>query len=256
MNAKKVFVIAHYTFLETVKSKLLLGVVFLALALCFVSYIASALTYGSPEKVALDVGLGLTSLAAKVIAIFYGVGIIQHEIENRTIYLILSRPVTKVQYLFGRLFGMGMMLMLNVVILGVFSLVAYLLMGGSIDSLMLWTLLFTFFESLLLLLLVVVFSLFSSKVLAILLAISSYVAGFSAHTLIESQQLSSEFLKNTLKIISFILPDFSRLNLKDYLLYQQELPIEFFVNSTLHSLFFMLSLLFIGSILMRTKSLD
>ena len=96
---KKIIIVARYTFSEAVKSKILLNIIFLGIAFLLSSYIASELTFGTPEKTSLDIGLGLTSIAIKIIAIFYGVNIIQSEIENRSIYLVLSRPITKVQYL-------------------------------------------------------------------------------------------------------------------------------------------------------------
>lgn len=257
MNLKKVTVVAKYTFLETIKSKLLLNIVFLACALAFISYIASSLTYGAPEKIALDVGLGLTSIATKVIAIFYGVGIIQQEIETRTIYLVLSRPVRKVEYFFGRLSGLSLMLLLNVFLVGGFALISYLFLGGMLTTLMLWTLFFTFFEALLLLLLVVICALFCSKVLAILLSITFYVAGYIAQDLLTSNTFVREgFFQPLLKLATLVLPNFSRLNLKDFLLYEQTLPQGYISSSTWYAIIFIIAFLIIGSILINKKSLD
>src|SRR5690606_25159790 len=140
-------IVAKYTLQEAIKSKLLLNVVFLGLALLGITLIATSLTYGAAEKVSLDVGLGLISLALKVIAVFYGVGIIQQEIETRSIYLILSRPIARSSYLIGRIAGMGAMLFLNIVILGPFAILLFAIQGGELSGLMIWTLLFTFFES-------------------------------------------------------------------------------------------------------------
>ncbi len=257
MNFKKISIVAKYTFLETVKSKLLLNIVFMAVAIALVSYIASALTYGTPDKIALDVGLGLTSIGVKVIAIFYGVGIIQHEIDTRTIYLVLSRPLRKVEYFLGRLSGLGLMLFLNVLLVGAFALIAYLFLGGQLSVLMVWTLLFTFLEALILLLLVVICALFSSKVLAILLSISCYVAGYIAHDLLLLNTFAQEgYFKPLLKLVTLVLPDFSRLNLKDYLLYEQTVPQGYLTSAGVYGSLFIIAFLIIGSILINKKSLD
>lgn len=254
---KKIFIVAQYTFSEAIKSKLLLNVVFIGCALLLSSYVASELAYGSPEKIALDIGLGLTSIAVKFIAVFYGVNIIQNEIENRSIYLILSRPITKIQYFLGRTLGMSSLLFLNVIILGPFSIALFLIMGGSLDALMAWTLLFTFFESLLLLLVVVVCSLFCSKVLAILLGVTSYVAGYVSTSLLESNEFAKEtFFKEVLKFVNVALPNFSRLNLSDHLLYVQEIQLSTLLATLGHSICFIIALLVAGSALMRAKSLD
>lgn len=254
---KKIAVVAKYTFIEALKSKLLLNVVFLGLALGCISYVAAELTYGEAQKISLDIGLGLISLALKVIAVFYGVGIIQHEIETRSIYLVLSRPIRKSAYLIGRLLGMSVMLLLNVMILGPFAILMYVVLGGDIQSLMIWTLVFSFLESLLLLLIVVVCSLFCSKVLAILLSISAYVAGYVSSSLLESNRFADTFVfRMILKTVDTVLPNFSRLNLKDYVLYQQSIDPSVLWGNLLYTALFMIVFVAIGSFIIEQKNFD
>lgn len=254
---KKILIVAQYTFNEALKSKLLLNVVFLGFAFLFSSYIASELTYGTPEKIAIDIGFGLTSIAVKIIAIFYGVNIIQNEIENRSIYLILSRPITKTQYFLGRTLGMSLILFLNVLLLGPFALALFVVLGGEIDPLMLWALFFTFIEALLLLLIVVTCSLFSSKVLSILLGVSAYISGYIAPSLLESNQFAKATGFNIiLKVVSTILPNFSRLNLKDFIIYQQNIETDILLATLTHSACFIIIFLLIGCFLMRQKNLN
>ena len=250
-------IVAKYTLQEAIKSKLLLNVVFLGLALLGITLIATSLTYGAAEKVSLDVGLGLISLALKVIAVFYGVGIIQQEIETRSIYLILSRPIARSSYLIGRIAGMGAMLFLNIVILGPFAILLFAIQGGELSGLMIWTLLFTFFESIILLLLLVVFSLFCSKVLAILFSISAYIGGYVSSSLLESNKfVDNVFINATLKVSNFILPNFSRLNIRDFLLYEQKLPSPELFQSLSHAFIYSVSLILIGVVIFKEKNLD
>lgn len=254
---KKIFLVAHYTFSEAVKSKILLNIIFLGLAFLISSYVASELTYGTPEKTSLDIGLGLTSIAVKIIAIFYGVSIIQSEVENRSIYLVLSRPITKIEYFLGRVLGMTGILFVNVFMLGAVSISLYLIMGGRVDALMLWAIFFSFIESLLLLLIVVTCSLFSSKVLSILLGLSAYISGYVSSGLLESNQFAKNGLFNfILRILDTTLPNFSRLNLKDFILYEQSVSFDILVATLAHACLFVIVYLILGSLLMKNKSLD
>ncbi len=254
---KKVLIVAQYTFGEAVKSKVLLNVIFLGLAFLLTSYIASELTYGIPEKTSLDIGLGLASIAVKIIALFYGVNIIQSEIETRSIYLVLSRPISKVQYFLGRILGMSLILFINVVLLGSISISLYYILGGDVSPLMFWSILFSFIESLILLLIVVTCSLFSSKVLSILLGISAYISGYISSALLESNHFASTGLFSiALKSLSTILPNFSRLNLKDFILYEQNISSSVLIATLGHSFLFCLIYLVLGSLLMKRKSLD
>ena len=254
---KKILIVARFTFYEAVKSKLLMNAVFLGTAILISTLIASSLTYGKPEKIALDIGLGLTSLSLKVIAIFYGVGIIQQEIESRSIYLVLSRPIGRAQYFIGRTIGMSLLLAVNTMILGVLSLVFFKVLGGSLDQLMLWTLLFMYMSSILLLLIVVITSLVVTKVIAILSAMSIYMAGHSASSLLESNNFAQAGVFNfVLEMVQFVLPDFSRLNLKDYILYEQSLPFDYLLKTLLASILYGLGLVSIGCYIIKKKNLD
>src|SRR5690606_19869137 len=253
----KLLVVAKYTFYEAVKSRLLVNVLFLGAAIILSSFIASELTYGNPEKVALDIGLGLTSIVLKVISVCYGVGIIQQEIENRSIYLVLSRPISRSEYFLGRIIGMSLLLLVNLLALGPFSIMSFSVLGGDIDSLMIWTLFFMYLESVMLLLVVVVLSLFCSKVVSILVSISIYIAGYVTESLLSSTTFAQEGLINSLlKLSQAVLPNFSRLNLKDLVLYETGLSTEYTLSTTVFSLVYMIGLVGIGSVLIGKKNLE
>ena len=73
MELDKIFTIAKYTCREILKSKVLLNITLLGIGLVCVTLIASQFTYGIPEKVALDFGLGTLSISSVAIAINSGV---------------------------------------------------------------------------------------------------------------------------------------------------------------------------------------
>ena len=97
MNAgsSKSLIVAYYTFKEILKSKILLNVFFVGLGLMLVTYVATEFTFGVPERVAVDFGLGMLSLSSLAISLFLGVGLLSKEIESRTVYMIISRPVPR-----------------------------------------------------------------------------------------------------------------------------------------------------------------
>ena len=103
-NLRKLYVIAYYTFREILKSNILVNVAILGLGLMLVTYVAFSFTYGEASRVALDFGLGMLSLSSVGIAIFIGVGLLSKEIENRTVYMIISRPVPRYIFILGKIF--------------------------------------------------------------------------------------------------------------------------------------------------------
>jgi len=104
---KNILTIAKFTFIEVYRSKIMLGVVFLALGMLIMTMVASAFAYGAPDKVALDFAIGMMSVANLLIAIFLGVTLISKEIESRTLYMVLSRPISRFAFLLGKIFGLS-----------------------------------------------------------------------------------------------------------------------------------------------------
>jgi ABC-type transport system involved in multi-copper enzyme maturation permease subunit len=230
-NLIKIKYIAMYTFKEIYKSKILLNTLLLGLGLLFVTYIAYSFTYGTPSRIALDFGLGMLSLSSVGIAIFIGVGLLSKEIESRTVYMIISRPVPRYVFILGKIIGLIGILILNILILSALTLLLYFVIGGTYTSLIHWCVIFTILEACLVLFLVSFLSLISSPTLTVIISLMIYISG---HTI--SSAKSTLFAKNVpglmdvLDIYHFILPGFYKLNIKDFLLYKQDLSTSYLFN--------------------------
>ncbi len=110
---KNTITIAKYTFVEVYRSKIMLGIIFLAIGMLMITMVASVFAYGAPEKVALDFAIGMMSVANLLIAIFLGVTLISKEIESKTLYMILSRPINRFEFLTGKVIGLSTVLIVN-----------------------------------------------------------------------------------------------------------------------------------------------
>jgi ABC-2 type transport system permease protein len=257
MTLDKIVYIAYYTFKELFKSKILLNVFFVGLGLMAITYVATEFTYGVPERVALDFGLGMLSISSLAISLFLGVGLLSKEIESRTVYMIISRPVPRYAFIIGKLLGLTGIQVINVLILSVMTMVSSSLLGGEISSLLLWAILFIFLESVLLLLVVVLTSLLTNNILSVLFSVILLLLG---HAIKETQNISfvqeSGFLKRILDFYHFVLPAFHKLNLKDYVLYKTDLPLSFLISGLAYGLFYSLALLMFIIIIFNRKNID
>jgi ABC-2 type transport system permease protein len=253
----KIFIVSKYTFKEIMKSRILYGTGVLGIALVTLTFVATEFTYGVPEKVSLDFGLGMLSLSSLGIALFMGVTLLSKEIDSRTVYMVISRPVPRWAFILGKLVGLFGVLILNVCILSVVTLVCSYLLGGRLDQTIIMTILFNILESLLLMLVVVLFSLFANTILSTLISLALLLLG---HAIQETQVIS--FVKNRpglgkiLEIYHLVLPGFYKLNLKDFVVYKQALPTSYLINSFMYgasySVFVLLLILFI----FQKKNLD
>jgi ABC-type transport system involved in multi-copper enzyme maturation permease subunit len=253
----KTLTIAFYTFKEIWKSKILLNVFFVGIGLMVVTYAATEFTYGVPERVALDFGLGMLSLSSLAISLFLGVGLLSKEIDSRTVYMVISRPVPRHSFIIGKLFGLMGIQAVNVFILACMTLLATKLLGGEISGLIFWTIGFIFLESLMLLLVVVLLSLLANNILSVLFSLVLLLLG---HVIKETQEIS--FVKDNpvvmklLEFYHFVLPAFYKLNLKDFVLYKNELPLSYLAGNLLYGTLYSLFLLFVIMFIFQRKNLD
>lgn len=253
----KIKVIAFYTFQEILKSKILYNILFLGLGLLVITYIAQQFTYGAPSRVALDFGMGTLSLSSVAIAIFMGVGLLSKEIENRTVYMVISRPVRRSSFVLGRILGLNLILILNILILSVLTLTVYFFTGGVLNPLIFWTILFIVFEASIMLLVVSLLSLVTSATLSVILSI---VIFFSGHAIQEAQLTTfaqdRPFLNWLLDFYHVALPAFSKINTRDLLIYNQNVDISFLLKAVGYSVSYGFFLVLVSLIIFEKKNLD
>lgn len=257
MTSSKIKIIAFYTFKEILKSKILLNVFFTGLALMLVTYVASEFTYGVPERVTLDFGMGMLSISSLAISLFLGVGLLSKEIDSRTVYMVIARPVPRYAFILGKLIGLMSIQFINVMLLSLMTLAVTLLLGGELNALIFWSIGFIFLESLLLLLVVVLMSLMANTILSTLISVIVLLLG---HAVKETQ--SASFVQNhpsfefALKFYHFVLPGFYKLNLKDFIIYKTTLPLEYLLSSLCYGIFYSAFLLLLIVVIFDRKNID
>ena len=252
-----VVVVCCYTFKEVWQSKIFINIAVLGLLILGVSYIASEFTYLSANRVALDFGLGLASLAATGLSIFWGVGLIASEIENRTLYLILTRPIDRKGFILGKILGMLGVLFTQVVLIYLLSISIYFFMGGQYNSLIGWALAFTFLEAMIVLLIATTLSIIMNKALATFNTLILFVLGHAISGSINTDfVISRPILQKFIKSYSVIFPDFTKLNIKPFLIYQKSLDLSYLTSSICYGLFYALGLTTLTILIFGRKELE
>ncbi len=256
-SLNKVLLVTRYTFVEVIKSKIMILTAVIGIALLLISFIGSEFTYGVPERVALDFGMGMLTISAVAIAIFMGVTLISKEVETRTVHMILARPVTRWSFLLGRMFGISSVLFLNISILGVLTIAFYLYLGGNYSSLLIWSLFFAFLESILMLMVVVFFSLLTNITASVIYSVIIYFAGHGISELMNLTFVKANSLFQVLVSgFSVVIPDLSKLNIKNHLVYNADVPFDYLIGTSIYSLFYFFTLILITVFIFNKKSLD
>ena len=252
----KVFIVAYYTFQDLLKSKVLFNVVLIGLGLMLMSFVASEFTFGVPERVALDFGLGTLTLSTVAIAVLMGVGLLSNELESRTIYMTLSRPVSRISFLLGKSMGMGLIFIVNIFILAILTLGFFLYLGGELSPLIFWNILYTILEVLICLFVVILFSLLTNKVLAVILTFFLYLSGHAVNASLIEKFKSSPIISTFLEKYHYFLPGFHKLNVKDFILYQEDLELSFVIQTLGYGCLYLLALILLTCFVFVKKDLD
>ena len=109
--------IAINVFRESVRDKVLYNLVLFAMLLIGSSYLIGQLTAGQDVKIIKDLGLSATSLFGLFIAVFIGIGLVSKEVERRSIYALLAKPITRYQLVVGKYCGLTLTLAVNIAVM-------------------------------------------------------------------------------------------------------------------------------------------
>lgn len=254
---RKLLIISKYTFTDILKSKVFYITIIVGLATMLMTFVATEFTYGVPEKVALDFGLGMLSLSSLAISVFMGSILLSKEIESRTIYMVISRPVPRWVFISGKVLGLIGVLKVNLLILSAMTLLCSYLLGGSITPITLVAIVFNLLEAILLLLVVVLFSLFSNTTLSVVISLLILVSG---HAVKETQGIlfveNRPTLKAVLEFYHLVLPGFYKLNFKEFVVYTQTIDFVYVSHAFLYGSFYSLFLFFLIVTIFNVKNID
>jgi len=218
-------VIALNTFKEAVRDRILYAILIFAMVMLAGSTVLVTISVGGEEKIIKDLGLACISIFGLLIAIFLGIGLVSKEIEKRTLYTIITKPIHRYQFILGKYLGLVLTLLVNVLVmaLGLIGL-AYAWEGAWSPRLVL-AVLFIFLELVLVTAIAMLFSAFSSPALSAIFTLCLFVAGhLSADLRLFAAQFGGGATRLSAETLYFLLPNLSRLNFKDHAVHA--LPID------------------------------
>lgn len=117
-----IFAIATNTFKEAVRNRILYVILFFSLIMIGASGVVSDLTIAERGRIIKDLGFMAINLFGIAIAVLVGVSLVFNELDKRTIYTIVSKPISRWQFLLGKYFGLLMTIYVNVLIMTIMFL--------------------------------------------------------------------------------------------------------------------------------------
>jgi ABC-type transport system involved in multi-copper enzyme maturation permease subunit len=240
MNARIAY-IASNTFREAVRDRVLYNLIAFAVLLSAAAIFIGQISIEIERLVVVNLGLTSVTLFGVVIAIFVGIGLVSKEIEKRTLYTVLSRPVRRWEFIVGKFFGLAATLAVNTffMALGVFGALLYVAHTFSrADSFILVALYFIILQFLIICALALLFSSFSSPLLSAIFAFSLFVIGSFADDLRGFATMTHGLARWMATGSAYLVPNFSALNVISAVAHQQPISWQLILQNTLYALFY------------------
>jgi ABC-type transport system involved in multi-copper enzyme maturation permease subunit len=212
---RKIGYVALNTYRETVRDKVLYNLVLFALLMIGSSYVLGAISVYQEIKIIKDLGLAAISVFGMVIAIFIGIGLVSKEMDRRTLYSVLPKPVSRAQFLLGKYLGLCLTLLVNVLVMTAGLYLLLLLMKHPFDPALLKAIYLIYLKLAVLVGVAVLFSTFTSSVLAGILTGFVYVTGYFSSDLKNLENVVEPgFLPQLTRVLYYVLPNFKNFDVK------------------------------------------
>ncbi len=238
----RVSTIAWNTFREAVRDRVLYNLIFFALAMMVAAILVGQISIGIERMVMINLGLSSISVFGTVMAIFLGVGLVHKEMERKTIYALLSKPVRRWEFVVGRFAGLGLTLLVNTAFmtLGLFLALYYTSRTLSLSySSILIAIFFILLQLIILTGLALLFSCFATPLISTVAALGLFVAGtFSEDIRIFGRMSKSTAVESLTAALHYLLPNFSVFNVIGPVAHEKSIPAALVAYNTLYAILY------------------
>ncbi|MBU2568105.1 MAG: ABC transporter permease [Elusimicrobia bacterium] len=216
---KRILAISYYTFRQNVRNRVYYVLFIFTLIMVFVSMLLSVLGGEQPMRILLDFGLVSIEFFALLIAIFTSVTTITEEVESKTIYLILIKPIPRWYYILGRYTGILLSVWTSMLLMYAFHFLMLTLQGWHPGPDYLYAVISSSLKIAIISAVAIFFSVFStSTASSLVFSVFIWIAGHFS-TEINFLTGKMEFLpaKYSVKILYYVIPNLQYFNWRDFL---------------------------------------
>lgn len=251
----RVRVIAANVFREVIRDRVLYLLGFYAVGMVLAQRLLPEIAASTEEKILPDVGLAAMQVLGLVLAVFVGTGLVNKEIEKRTVFVLIAKPVSPAEVVVGKHLGLsGVLAVLLAVMTALYAGVMTL---GHVD--LNWAELglyvsFLWLQLSLVTAIAIGFGVFTSSLLATLMTFAMYLMGTLSRDLVTFGKLAKNpTIEQVTQGLYLVLPDLARLDLKNQIVYHLIPPQEVLLANAGYGLLYIVLVLAIASFLFSTR---
>jgi Cu-processing system permease protein len=251
---KKTFIIAFNTSREIFRDRVLYALVVLAVLLVLASLVLGELSFAEQSKIITDMGVMASELGCCMLAIFVGSSLVWREIEKQTVLTLLSKPVSRTQFLMGKFLGLAFVLLVVDILISLFLVGICIFFGKLNFTPFIFTQIGILEESFILLAMTLFFGVFCRPILTTVFTLCVWVLGHTVDDLYFFSSKSKDPIFNHLgRFIAKILPNFNSLTFKEAVTYGDVIPTSQVVNGLLLFILWSSVLLLAASLIFRRR---
>jgi len=256
---KRAAVVAWNTFREAVRDRVLYSLVFFALLMIAAAILVGQISIGIEQMVIVTLGLSAVSVIGLLIAIFIGVGLVSKEMDKRTLYALLAKPVRRWEFILGKFSGLVLTLAINTAAMAAGLFVALFYVRHSLQRSDLTIVVAVYFIVLKLALVValaLLFSSFTTPLLAILYTAGLYIAGQFVAEMRTFESLTGKSpLTLFTKWLSYLLPNFENFNVMAIAAHGRSVPGVLILQNTAYAALYCAVVLFAAILIFSRRNL-
>ncbi|MCL2325864.1 MAG: ABC transporter permease [Proteobacteria bacterium] len=242
------------TFREAIRNKILYGIGFFSLAILLFSLVLGELSLYEQVRVIRDVGITFIGLMGIGLAIYTGVGMLHKEVDRRTIYTILSKPVRRYEVILGKFMGIAVTLFVELLAMFLVFLALLLVRDIPIDAVLFQAFWLAYVKALVVAAAALMFSTFSGAMLSTLMSASLFVLGsLYSQISLYAERNDTLWVRAAMRSGQFLLPDLGHFDLSTHVSYSLHVDWSHVGWASLHGLFYVVVLLCIGAIVFERR---
>jgi ABC-type transport system involved in multi-copper enzyme maturation permease subunit len=253
---RSIFWVAVNVFKESVRDRVPYNLAIFAVLLISSSYLLGQLTAGQDIKIIKDLGLAATAVFGLFIAVFIGIGLVSKEVERRSVYSLLSKPLSRTSFIVGKYAGLVLTLAVNVAVMTValYAVLGYLTVmenptaragwdAPGTDPRLLIAIGLIFLQLMMVTAIALFFSTFSTPILAAAFTLGFYVAGhFNADLKNFDRVVDSPVAVWLARGVYHVIPDFSAFDVKTEVVHGLPVSAGYLLTTTAYGLAYIAAL--------------
>jgi len=249
----RILAVAANTFRETVRERVLYNLVFFALLMTLSGLLLGQLSIRQDEKILKDIGLAAMDLFGTLIAVFIGVGLVSKEIERRSLYPLLAKPLTRAEFYLGKFAGLCVTLVVNLALMAAGLYLTLVATGHRADPLLLAAVYPILLGLALVVAIAMLFSTLTSSTLAAVLTVGVVIAGRFADVVRNMREVAPGVPRWVTAALYAILPNFRNFDFKDRVAYGEAVPAGVLAWVTAYGVVWIAIVLILGLLSFRSR---